>query len=105
MLPANIASSGTTTSCPAGLGVRPPGGGPSLDAILEAEIRNSSRPGSQAPRARPALTFGLTGKQKVKSVGAGCVLMHPVRTLPKIMNNFTCGALRGVRSAAPERYF
>jgi hypothetical protein len=29
----------------------------SLDAIVEAEIRNSSRPGSQAPHAPPALTF------------------------------------------------
>jgi hypothetical protein len=38
----------------------------SLDAIVEAEIRNSSRPGSQAPHAPPALTFGLPGKQMVK---------------------------------------
>src|SRR3954454_19045224 len=104
MLPANIASSGTTTSWPAGLGVRPLGGGPSLDAILEAEIRNSSRPGSQAPRARPALTFGLTGKQKVKSVGAGRFLIRPVRTLAKIVNNFTFGVLRG-RQALRQRYF
>jgi hypothetical protein len=37
----------------------------SLDAIVEAEIRNSSRPGSQAPHAPPALTFGLPGKQRV----------------------------------------
>jgi len=27
----------------------------SLDAVVEAEIRNSSRPGSQAPHAPPAL--------------------------------------------------
>jgi hypothetical protein len=38
----------------------------SLDAVVEAEIRNSSRPGSQAPHAPPALTFGLPGKQTVK---------------------------------------
>jgi hypothetical protein len=37
----------------------------SLDAVVEAEIRNSSRPGSQAPHAPPALTFGLPGKQSV----------------------------------------
>jgi hypothetical protein len=37
-----------------------------LDAVVEAEIRNSSRPGSQAPHAPPALTFGLPGKQRVK---------------------------------------
>jgi hypothetical protein len=38
----------------------------SLDAIVEADIRNSSRPGSQAPHAPPTLTFGLPGKQSVK---------------------------------------
>jgi hypothetical protein len=37
----------------------------SLDAVVEAEIRNSSRPGSQAPHAPPTLTFGLPGKQRV----------------------------------------
>jgi len=55
----------------------------SLDAVVEAEIRNSSRPGSQAPHAPPALTFGLPGKQRVKSVQAGCVLIRPVSTLPR----------------------
>jgi hypothetical protein len=40
----------------------------SLDAVGEAEIRNSSRPGSQAPHAPPALTFGLPGKQKVNQI-------------------------------------
>src|SRR5258708_37623164 len=55
----------------------------SLDAVVEAEIRNSSRPGSQAPHAPPALTFGLPGKQTVKSVQAGCVLIRPVSTLPR----------------------
>jgi hypothetical protein len=53
----------------------------SLDAVVEAEIRNSSRPGSQAPHAPPALTFGLPGKQKVKSVQAGRDLICLVRTL------------------------
>jgi len=43
----------------------------SLDAVVEAEIRNSSRPGSQAPNAPPALTFGLPGKQMVKELQAG----------------------------------
>jgi hypothetical protein len=37
----------------------------SLVAVVEAEIRDSSRPGSQAPHAPPALTFGLPGKQSV----------------------------------------
>src|SRR5258705_9501711 len=55
----------------------------SLDAVVEAEIRNSSRPGSQAPHAPPALTFGLPGKQRVKSVQAGCVLIRLVSTLPR----------------------
>jgi hypothetical protein len=54
----------------------------SLDAIDEAEIRNSSRPGSQAPHAPPALTFGLPGKQRVNEVQAGCVFTRSVRTLP-----------------------
>jgi hypothetical protein len=53
----------------------------SLDAVVEAEIRNSSRPGSQAPHAPPALTFGLPGKQKVKPVGSWCVLINRVSYL------------------------
>jgi hypothetical protein len=43
---------------------------------VEAEIRNSSRPGSQAPHAPPALTFGLPGKQKVNQVQAEGILMR-----------------------------
>jgi hypothetical protein len=54
----------------------------SLDAVVEAEIRNCSRPGSQAPHAPPALTFGLPGKQSVKPVRSGRVLMCLVSTLP-----------------------
>jgi hypothetical protein len=50
--------------------------------VVEAEIRNSSRPGSQAPNAPPALTFGLPGKQMVKVVGAGAVLVRVLNTLP-----------------------
>jgi hypothetical protein len=53
----------------------------SLDAVVEADIRNSSRPGSQAPHAPPALTFGLPGKQMVKSERAGGVLIRHLRTL------------------------
>ena len=56
----------------------------SLDAIVEAEIRNSSRPGSQAPHAPPALTFGLPGKQRVNSVPAGNDLARLLSTLPDI---------------------
>jgi hypothetical protein len=55
----------------------------SHDAVVEAEIRNSSRLGSQAPNAPPALTFGLTGKQMVKMVWAGCVLIRILSGLPK----------------------
>jgi hypothetical protein len=53
----------------------------SLDAVVEADIRNSSRPGSQAPHAPPALTFGLPGKQRVKSEQAGAVLIRLPGTL------------------------
>jgi hypothetical protein len=48
----------------------------SLDAIVEAEIRNSSRPGSQASHEPPALTFGLTGKQNVNLLWAGRFLVR-----------------------------
>jgi hypothetical protein len=61
----------------------------SLDAILEAEIRNSSRPGSQAPHAPPALTFGLPGKQRVKWGQAGCRLICLLNSLPGNRCNFT----------------
>jgi hypothetical protein len=56
----------------------------SLDAVVEAEIRNSSRLGSQAPHAPPALTFGLPGKQNVKPVSSWCVLINRVSHLPHI---------------------
>jgi hypothetical protein len=55
-----------------------------LDAVVEAEIRNSSRPGSQTPHAPPALTFGLPGKQRVKPAGWGRVLISFVSSLPGI---------------------
>jgi hypothetical protein len=55
-----------------------------LDAVVEAEIRNSSRPGSQAPHAPPALTFGLPGKQRVKPAGWERVLISLVSSLPGI---------------------
>jgi hypothetical protein len=56
----------------------------SLDAVVEAEIRNSSRPGSQAPHAPPALTFGLPGKQRVNQGQAGRDLIRLLRSLPGI---------------------
>src|ERR1700686_5881311 len=49
----------------------------------KAETRDSSRPGSQAPNAPPALTFGLTGKQMVKAVWAGSVLIRLLSSLPR----------------------
>jgi hypothetical protein len=63
----------------------------SLDAVVEAEIRNSSRPGSQAPHAPPALTFGLPGKQRVKPGEAGCVLTRYVSSLRENRINFING--------------
>jgi hypothetical protein len=53
----------------------------SLDAVVEAEIRNSSRPGSQAPHAPPALTFCPPGKQKVKPVRSRAFLLCRVSYL------------------------
>jgi hypothetical protein len=50
--PQTLASSGTND-----ISVLPGWVLNSLDAVVEAEIRNSSRPGSQAPYAPPALTF------------------------------------------------
>jgi hypothetical protein len=41
-------------------------------------------PGSQAPHAPPALTFGLPGKQKVNQVQAGRVLIRLLSSLPEI---------------------
>jgi hypothetical protein len=60
------------------------GGHFSLDAVVEAEIRNSLRPGSQAPHAPPALTFGLPGKQRVNLTGQGRVLSSLMSSLPGI---------------------
>jgi hypothetical protein len=45
------------------------------------KTRTRARPGSQAPYAPPALTFGLTGKQSVKPVLKRCVLMRLMRSL------------------------
>src|SRR5580704_18153149 len=50
----------------------------------KAEIRNSSRPGSQAPHAPPALTFGLPGKQSVNQREAGRDLIRLLSSLPVI---------------------
>src|SRR3954464_9878107 len=76
------AGPGANDVLPCRLGVRLQNGSDPLDAVVEAEFRNSSRPGSQAPHAPPALTFGLPGKQRVKSVQGGCVLIRLVSTLP-----------------------
>jgi hypothetical protein len=73
----------------------------SLDAVVEAEIRNSSRPGSQAPHAPPALTFGLPGKQSVKQVQAGCDLIRPLSALPRNRSIFTDRTISISPLAAP----
>jgi hypothetical protein len=68
----------------------------SLDAVVEAEIRTSSRPGSQAPHAPPALTFGLPGKQRVNQVPARHDLVCPASSLArnaKILLNSTNGTI------------
>jgi hypothetical protein len=75
---------------------------PSLDALVEAEIRNSSRAGSQAPHAPPALTFGLPGKQRVKSVRGGCDLIRLVSTLPHIRKVFTDERARPLPAGLPR---
>src|SRR3954447_25490451 len=80
----------------------------SLDAVVEAEIRTSSRPGSQAPHAPPALTFGLPGKQRVNRLQAGCDLTRLLNSLPANRNIFPNGTIGGgprsrrARTAAPE---
>src|SRR5205823_8010313 len=79
MLPARPAGSGTNDISVAGLervgltadeACFPRCGQP------QRKTRNSSRPGSQAPHAPPALTFGLTGKQRVNWMQAGGDLMR-----------------------------
>jgi hypothetical protein len=72
----------------------------SLEAIVEAEIRKQLTPGSQAPHAPPALTFGLPGKQKVNQVQDGCDLIRLVSTLrrnPEIL------PMERSRSSQPTR--
>jgi hypothetical protein len=64
----------------------------------QRKIRNSSRPGSQAPHAPPALTFGLTGKQRVNWMQAGGDLIRSVRGLPHI------GRVLRNPQARPQRF-
>jgi hypothetical protein len=61
--------------------------------FVEAEIRNSSRSGSQAPHAPPALTFGLPGKQRVNRVQTGDDLTRLLNSLPANRNIFTNGTI------------
>src|ERR1043166_1142817 len=82
MIPPIAAGPGTDDVLPCRLGGRPQNGSDPLDAVVEAEFRNSSRPGSQAPHAPPALTFGLPGKQTVKPTRTRRDLMRGVRGLP-----------------------
>jgi hypothetical protein len=64
----------------------------------KAENRNSQRPGSQAPHAPPALTFGLPGKQSVKMVEVRAVLMCPMNALRRY-----CRILATKSCWVPER--
>ena len=93
----------TSRSCRAGCGPQAEEATCSLDAVVEAEIRNSSRPGSQAPHAPPALTFGLPGKQRVKSVRAGRVLIRLLSSLPQIRKDFSDGPTRAIRRSGLPR--
>jgi hypothetical protein len=101
--PQTLASSGTNdVSVLPGLGadLKAEEASCSLDAVVEAEIRNSSRPGSQAPHAPPALTFGLPGKQSVKQGQAGGVLIRLLSSLARNRNIFT-DATTSTSPAAP----
>src|SRR5262249_44321838 len=71
------------------LGVEAEGLSPLEMRSSKRKSANHSRPGSQAPHAPPALTFGPTGKQKVKSGRTGWFLIHPVRRLPQNIKDFT----------------
>src|SRR6266702_3881727 len=76
---------------------------PDLRADLKS--RNSARPGSQAPHAPPALTFGLPGKQRVNRVQAGRVLIRLSSTLPGNRNIFTNATIQTMSGSAPPRPF
>jgi hypothetical protein len=91
----------TSRSCRAGDDLKAEEATCSLDAVVEAEIRNSSRPGSQAPHAPPALTFGLPGKQSVKHPRWGRVLTRHLGGLPRNRRNFADPALACRGSARP----
>ena len=87
LCPQTLASSGTrdVSVMPGfGFGLKAEEATCSLDAVAEAEIRNSSRPGSQAPHAPPALTFGLPGKQRVNRGEAERDLIRLLSSLPRI---------------------
>ncbi|MES2029829.1 MAG: hypothetical protein V4477_11700, partial [Pseudomonadota bacterium] len=57
-------------------------GFPSIRVVTESP--QSSRLGSQAQHAPPALTFGLPGKQSVKGMGAERDLMRLWKTLAEV---------------------
>jgi hypothetical protein len=92
----------TSRSCRAGDDLKAEEATCSLDAVVEAEIRNSSRPGSQAPHAPPALTFGLPGKQSVNRLRWGRVLTRHLGGLPRNRRNFADPAL-ACRGFGPPR--
>jgi hypothetical protein len=99
--PLRVLAQVTSRSCRAGDDLKAEEATCSLDAVVEAEIRNSSRPGSQAPHAPPALTFGLPGKQSVKHPRWGRVLTRHLGGLPRNRRNFADPALACRGSAHP----
>jgi hypothetical protein len=74
---------------------------PSLDPVVEAEIRNKLTPRQPSAYAPPALTFGRPGKQRVKPIGQGRFLIRPVRYLLRNINNFTHCRTEGVQGSRP----
>jgi hypothetical protein len=108
MLPANtlrVLTHMTSWSCRVGCWPQGRRGQLFPRCVVEAEIRNSSRPGSQAPHAPPALTFGLPGKQKVNEVQAGRDLHRVLRTLLDNRNIFINGTGRPFQQARSRATF
>jgi hypothetical protein len=73
-----------------------------VSTVVEAEIRETSRPGSQAPHAPPALTFGRPGKQKVKVARARGFFSRILSALTQIVRYFTGAVYSAYRIMIPQ---